>query len=175
MMKPLCYLCQNGGELNSEYSLKVKNYGNSVLYNQKMKGPDPSHRKTEAKLWLDSFANGMFSSGQQMFVMEGLGGRLHVVKTTYWMMIVSCPFLRCFGQWITVKLYYETLQRQLSQGCTIFIDSYYVICKNYVRLCRNLRIMQLDVIYWSIMQNCTIAQYQRPCLWPTHFVIVLGP
>ncbi len=75
-------------------------------------------------------------------------------KTTYQMVIVSRPFLRCFGLWITKILHYKAQQRQLSQGCTIFIYSYYVICKNYARLCGNLQIMRSDAI---IDQLCGIA------------------
>ena len=110
------------------------------------KGPTTSHRKTDAKLWLVSFGNGMFCLDYQTFVVEGLGGRLHLFETTYRMVTLSCPFLQCFGKWITVKFHYIALQRQLSQGCTIFIDSYYIICKNYVWLCGNLRIMRSDAI-----------------------------
>ena len=76
-------------------------------------------------------------------------------KTTYRMAIVSCrgflSFFVMFGLWITVKLHYKALQRQLSQGCTIFIDSFYVICKNYGWLCRNLWIMRSDAIFDRII------------------------
>ena len=76
---------------------------------------------------------------------------------------VSSPFLWCFGQWITMKLHYKAPQRQLSQGFTIFIDSYCVICKNYALLCRNLEIMQSDAIFDQIiMWDRTMALYQRP-------------
>ena len=58
-----------------------------------------------------------------------------------------------------MKLHYKAPQRQLSQDCTIFIDSDCVICKNYVRLCRNLQIMQQVAIF---DQLCRIA--------PSHFI-----
>ena len=57
------------------------------------------------------------------------------------------------------KLHYKAPPRQLSQGCTIFIDSYCVIYKNYVRLCGNLQIMRLDAIF---DQLCRIT--------PSHFI-----
>ena len=72
---------------------------------------------------------------------------------------------------ITVKLHYVALQRQLSQGCTIFIDSYYVICKN-------MRNYEVFVNYavgcnsWSIVQNHTITQYQRPSIITTIIIII---
>ena len=58
-----------------------------------------------------------------------------------------------------MKLHYKAPQRQLSQGFNIFIDSYCVICKNYVRLCGNLRIMRPGAIF---DQLCGIA--------PLHFI-----
>ena len=55
-----------------------------------------------------------------------------------------------------MKLHYKAPQRQLSQGCTIFIDSYCVICKIYARLCGNLRITRSDATFdqlWGVAQS----------------------
>ena len=74
----------------------------------------------------------------------------------------SSHFLRCFGQWITVKLYYKVPQRQLSQGCTIYFLLIHIVLfvRIYVQLCRNLRInMWSDAIF---DQLCGIA--------PSHFI-----
>ena len=105
--------------------------------------------------------------------MEGLGGREATLILCYvlssgrhieWWSILSRPFLWYFEQWITVKLHYKAQQRQLSQGCTIFIDSYYVICNNYVWLCKKFASYAIGFDYWSVVQDHTIAQYQKPCL-----------
>ena len=63
-----------------------------------------------------------------------------------------------------MKLHYKAPQRQLSQGFNIFIDSDCVICRNYARLCGNLRIMRSDAIFDQLCGICTIALYQRPWL-----------
>ena len=52
-----------------------------------------------------------------------------------------------------MKLNCKAPQRQLSQGCTTFIDSYCVICKNYARVCRNLQIMRSDAIFDQLHVN----------------------
>ena len=72
-------------------------------------------------------------------------------KTTYRMAIVSCrgflSFFVMFGLWITVKLHYKALQRQLSQCCTILLTHIMLFvrtmrdCAEICRLCDQMRLL----------------------------------
>ena len=122
-----------------------------------MKVSETSHQKTESMFWFVSFWNRKFRSGQQTFVVEGLGGKLHIVETAYQMVIVSRPFLHV----LDTELLWNCIIKHYKDNCNKVVAFLlaHVICKNFARLCRNLRIMWSDVIIdqlWEITPSHNI-------------------